>query len=190
MFHLTQDPHVDHDILGGVCLQGAHVGPLVLPGHLPDDQHPVVVSLPDDRVTRVPAEGQVSHSQQVQAGVVGPGNRPRNNPLLRKVFSFNKTTFNPHFQRIQTINNISLFRTFSDGKVCWSQKIYLNRLRLRTGNSFTKLKSAALCFHIWHLICIQQLKTAFQPSIFFIHREEGCIYSFSSCKSSMNLQVE
>ena len=107
-----------------------------------------------------------------------------------KFFSFNKTTFNPHFQRIQTINNISLFRTFSDGKVCWSQKIYLNRLRLRTRNSFTKLKSAAFCFHIWHLICIQQLKTAFQPSIFFIHREEGCIYSFSSCKSSMNLQVE
>ena len=85
MFNLTQDPHIDHDVLGGVGLQAAHVGPLVHAGHLPDDQHPVVVSLLDDRVTRVSAEGQVANSEQIQARVLGPSHRPRNNPLLRKV---------------------------------------------------------------------------------------------------------
>ena len=85
MFNLTQDPHIDHDVLGGVCLQGAHVGPLVHAGHLPDDEHPVIVPLLDDRVARVSAEGKVAHSEQVQAGVLGPSHRPRNNPLLRKV---------------------------------------------------------------------------------------------------------
>ena len=90
MIDLTQDPHVDHDVLGGVGLQAADVGPLVPLGDLGDDQHPVVVSLSDDRVSRVSAEGQVTHSQQVQAGVLGSGHRPRNNPLLRKVISLIK----------------------------------------------------------------------------------------------------
>ena len=68
-------------------MKSADVSPGVISGDILYDQDPVVVSLFDDGVSDVPAEGQVAHSQQVQ-GASLLQHRPGHHPFLTKVQKF------------------------------------------------------------------------------------------------------